>query len=147
MRPKRFKISPFDPKCSELFFWVLIYPNVEELRKAANEYEKMIGGKDEFTDCWGLCTPYERILVQEGKEDIRKHNVGIIRLSEPNINSEVAAHECLHAAFWIYRLVFAKDERADFGQNCSELEETFCHIFGEMFRNLTMKLYKHNIWK
>jgi hypothetical protein len=147
VKAKSFRLQCLDKKLSTLWFWVFVYENVEDLREAATNYEKGRGTNKVYEDCLGICHPYERVIIEKGKSEVRHDNAGIIRLSRGYLSTEIVSHEALHAAFWIYRLDFGNKENANFGKNCSQKEENLCHIYGQLFTNMTGKLYKHGFWK
>lgn len=57
--------------------------------------------------------------------------------------SEITAHETLHASLWAYRV---KSGKANFGEECSDKEESLCYIFGQFYRDLVAKMYKFKYW-
>jgi len=151
---KKFKIKGLG---TDLYFWVYVYDNIKDLRKDAVKH----GGEEVAEDTeggklMGIVHPYEKFYIDpEGKEpDERDNNIGIIRLSKKHLSTLLVSHEVIHAAMWYYRLYLGTDRmdgsstnNADFGPQNSINEENFAHIYGQLFRSMTRKLYKHGYWK
>lgn len=58
--------------------------------------------------------------------------------------SEISSHEVLHSALHNYRL---EHKKANFGDQCSDKEEKLCYMFGELYKQLVIKMYKYKLWK
>lgn len=141
---KRFKIKA---ERSKLFFWVYMYPDLETLRAEANAHNEMIGSSERFDHgVHGLVNSYERIGISEDPEiqETMHPNIGIVRLSARNATTEIVAHELIHAALWLYRKHYKR--QAHFGVGCNDREEDFAYLHGELFRDMTNKMYKYGFW-
>lgn len=133
---------------------VWVYDSIEELRKDASTHNESRGLESDDGDILGVSHHYVReVIDKKGKVEKRKNDVGIIRLSKDHLTTEIVAHELLHAALWHYRMEYGTErefegstENADFGTGCCDEEENLCHIYGQMFRDMTKKLYKLNLW-
>lgn len=133
---------------------VLVYDDVQQMRKESDDYDEKLGHARDNGDIAGLSYHYCREQFDEkGKQIGRKNDIGIIRLCKKYLSTEVVAHELLHAALWNYRLNYGTEhefegsiENACFGQGCNDDEETLCHLYGQMFRDMTRKLYKKGLW-
>lgn len=149
------KFKLWDSRSSSFFFKVYVYDDLRKMRKDAIKYNEGQGTvKDNDGDMLGITHMYEhiRIDVETGKE-FQKCDVGIIRLAKKHATGSIVAHEIIHAALWIYRLEFGNEREwegssnnADFGNGNTEDEEKFAYLYGHLFRNMTIKLYKHKIW-
>lgn len=129
---KRFKIKTLE---SRFWFWVLIYEDIEKLREDAKKaYDKL-----DFKDTLGVSQPYERVILEEGKEEQILDNVGIIRLHLDYLGATVVSHEVLHSALWIFRL--ENNGNANFGKQCSKKEESLCHIYGQLYAHFLKRMY------
>ncbi len=134
---------------------VLVYDDIKELRKAADRYDKKHGGDKPNKDILGVSHHFCSETFEEGTDKLvgRKRVIGIIRLSKKHCTTEIVSHELLHTALWNFRLnngiTHESDgsiENACFGSTCGDDEETLCHLYGQLFRDITRKLYKHGIW-
>ncbi|MDE1866723.1 MAG: hypothetical protein KGI08_03305, partial [Thaumarchaeota archaeon] len=125
------------------WFWVYVYNDIKDLRKESDAYDKMIGAlrDGENDDILGICHTYTR-------EDTVTHtiskNIGIIRLSVPYLPTHIVSHEVFHAAMGLYR--FHHKDKANFGKHVTPKEEELAHLYGEMFQEMTHKLYKYKFW-
>jgi hypothetical protein len=148
---KKFKIKSMQ---SDKYFLVRIYPNVKELREAAVKHSKKTGENSPlFKDTYGVCHTYERIKIKPDGAEEMINEIGTIRLSNPNCRTGIVAHEVVHAAMHLYRLLYGVEHEyegsthnADFGNGCNEDEENFAYIYGELFHDMTKKLYKFDVW-
>lgn len=148
---KRFKIKSVD---SNLWYWVIVYPDLKELIKAANKHDKKCGTSPDNEGVAGLCHSFTRESFDDKGAFVKRHeNIGIIRLAKDRLTTEIVSHEVIHAAFWTYRLEFGTErewegsiENADFGNGCGESEERLAYLYGQYFTVMTRKLYKYGFW-
>lgn len=134
---KKFKI--FSDKTPQVYFWVYVYENLDQLRDQASRFNP----NENYDDCYGVCQPFKREIVKETGEIIRHPNIGVIRILD-KAGAEVSLHEIIHASLWNYRVCFGD---ANFGEECSIDEENFAYICGQLYRSLVSKMYKFGIWK
>lgn len=139
---KRFKLKSSQ---SKFWFWVYIYKTQKELQEAANQFSRQGGQEEEPQAMLGIVHNYKRYWIEEGKPDTLHENIGIIRLTEEDMATEVVAHEIIHAAFGNYRA--EHKTKANFGTETSDKEEDFAYLYGKLFRAMTRKLYKHKYWR
>lgn len=132
---------------------VIIYDSVKELREGADDWDKRRGYHDDNEDILGCHNGYIRYRIDEGKE-IRKRDIGIIRLSKTHLQLQIVSHEVGHAAFQHYRTSLGTEnvytgtnDNADFGNGCDELEESFLHIYCQLLSDMSRKLFKYGLWK
>lgn len=139
----KFKIRS---KQSNLWLWVYVHPTLKKFIQAYKKYEKREFGQDNPTieDVKGCCHCYRRIRINEDKTEEASNEVGIIRLAFTNCTPLVIAHELVHGAMQIYREEF--QHSATFGSNCGPKEENLAYIYGELFRDINIKLHRYNIW-
>lgn len=145
---KKFKIRSDQ---SRLYFWVYIYSNVEELRKAGNQHSKLIGSDDNFDECHGLCHTYDRFKIKEDGSEELVEDIGTIRLAITHLGTIYVSHELVHAALHLYRraasMIVNRKIDANFGSGCGSREETFAYMYGELFADMNHKLHDHKFWK
>jgi len=133
-------IQKFKIKATEypLWYWVYVYDDRKKLVEDANNYKIY----DNVEDCLAVCQPVRRIVIHKDGTEERYNNLGIIRILA-DAGSEITSHELLHASLDLYREAVGM---ADFGESCSEDEETLCYIHGQMFSMLVSKMYKYGVW-
>ena len=140
---------------TDFYFWVLLYENIQDLRKDVDNYNLEVRGNVDPTDkkTLGICHPFTRVKIgNDGKEQLVK-NIGIIRLCTQYCGTEITSHEVVHAALWQYRLEYGTEridgsvENADFGRSCSEKEEEFAHLYGQLYSNFVKRMYQLGEWK
>lgn len=131
---------------SKKFLTVLVHSSLKEFRSSYKKYDIQVYGKVSplIDDCYGVCHSYTKFRVSKGGKEEISNEVGIIRLSKPTCTTLVVSHELIHGALQIYRQEFNKP--ASFGSGVSEKEENLAYIYGDLFRQMTNKLYKYNIW-
>lgn len=147
---KKFKIK--SPQ-SDLWFWVIIYHTKKEMRKAAGDHTEDTGERVDFIRASGVCHTYERVrIAPDGTEKILKE-IGTIRLIKTELHTEVIAHEIVHAAMHLYRLLYGVENELDgsshnasFGNGCNEDEENLAYLYGELFHCMNLKLHDHKLW-
>jgi hypothetical protein len=143
MKPlKRFLIKTSE---SRFKFWVYIYKDLKSMQVEANNFLELRGQAVKSGNLLGICNPFSREVYDEKGKFVRIHEIcGIIRLSIEALSTEIVSHEVTHAAFWNYRM---EHTNANFGKQCNEKEEDFAYIYGKLFRDITVKLYKHGFWQ
>jgi hypothetical protein len=147
----KFKIKS---QATDFFFYVVIYDDIDSMRKDIVWFDRLTGKKepDPEKDVLGVCQPFIKIRVLANGEEANLKNIGIIRLCKDFIGTEIISHEILHAAIWQYRIEYGTErpdgsiENADFGNNCSQDEENFCHLYGQLFSNFVKKMYRLEIY-
>jgi hypothetical protein len=147
---KKFKIKS---EQSDSWFWVIIYPSISAMRKAASDHTEETGERESFHGAAGVCHTYERVRISpDGSEEILKQ-VGTIRLVKDRLHTEVIAHEIIHAAMHIYRLLHGVENELDgslrnanFGNGCNPDEENFAYIYGSLFHSMNLKLHDNKLW-
>lgn len=148
---KKFKIKSDE---SDLWFWVIVYPNSKQMREAASNHTAETGERVSFDGAAGVCHTYERIRIDpDGKEEVLKQ-IGTIRLVKDKLHTEVISHEVVHAAMHLYRLLHGVENpldgsshNADFGNGCNQDEENFAYIYGSLFHSMNMKLHDNKFWE
>lgn len=150
---KTFKIKSKQSKC---YFKVIVYENIKQLRKDTKKYDALRKVKikdNEDEEILGLCHSFERYKADKDGKFKRLPNIGIIRLAKTYLTTEIVAHEVVHAAMHNYRIDYGNEDiyngtngNANFGNNCCDEEENFAYIYGELFRDITNKLYKYGLW-
>lgn len=137
-----------------MWFHVIVYPTTREMIDAANEHTKETGEDMKYTGSAGVCHTYQRLKITEKGEETLLNEIGTIRLAKTHLNTEVVSHEVLHAAMHLYRLLYGTEREyegsshnADFGSGCNPQEENLCYLFGEMFRDMNLKLHNNNLWQ
>ena len=140
-------------RTNKSFVYVYVYDDLKQMRKDSDQYDEKIGHETDNGNILGISHHYIREKVEKDGSSERRRDIGIIRLSKKHLATEIVAHELLHAALWNYRVNYGTEregegslENADFGNSCNDDEETLCHIYGQMFRDLTRKLYKKGLW-
>ena len=146
---KKFRLRALKTK---KYFDVIVYDTVEELRKAANDYDGKAGKNVSNDDILGICHPFERTTViakgQKGRPK-RHPNIGILRFTKTHTTTQVVFHETMHAAFWQYRLSLPKKDqaKADFGESSGPKEEAFLHLADRLYIKMVRQMYRHKFWK
>lgn len=79
----------------------------------------------------GICHRFEH----EGPNGEHRPLCAIIRLAKPHIGAGITAHECAHAAQWIWELDY---NHLSF---TSEHDEPFAWVLGELVRQITIKMH------
>jgi hypothetical protein len=102
------------------WFWARIHADAQQLRLAAG---RLRPGED-FSECYGCLHPVPDPAPANGL-------AGTLRLAASYLQSEVIAHELVHAALVVYRLNIRPDVRL--GTGCGQREEDLAYIYGELF--------------
>lgn len=151
MSVKRFKLNIAK---TDYWVWVLIYPNVHELRAAAAKYDadrgvvqqQKGGGAGGFhSRALGLMhRSTGKIYAADGSVTLSK-KIGIMRLAEGHLSALIVSHEIVHAVLWAYRLKF---NHANMGRMWGPLwrEEFYAHMYGDTFSAMMVKLHKAGYW-
>ncbi len=129
-----FTITTSGDRGPRRWWWVRIYPDVDAMRAAANRCSP---GTD-FSQAYGVCqTARWRTETGGLRYGLRGYS-GIIRLAEPHVTAEIAAHELVHAAVATYRMTVNNDVRL--GRACSGREEALAYIFGELYAAFAQRM-------
>ena len=108
--------------------WVRVHPDADHLRAAANRHRPGYG-RDWWDDCCGCFQPAP--YPAEGKP--WSPFAGTLRLSAPDMNPEITAHELVHAAATVYRMNVTPHVRLGDGHIGFHREEDFAYIYGELY--------------
>jgi len=131
-----------------LITWVIVHDTLKEMQDAADKHE----GTNNNEGVLGVHHAYTRLIIKKGKKDVLSKDVGIIRLAKTHLATIVVAHELVHAALWQYRVLKLDSDtgkeipEVNLGNKCGEDEEMFAHLYGDLFRDMTKKLYKFGFW-
>lgn len=122
------------------WFWVYVYDDIKELRKASTNFDEMAGfDNGDYKHILGICQGYKR-LIEKNNHDKVHNNIGIIRLARKHLSPLVVSHEVLHASIHTYRF---HHKVLNLGKNVEDKEEELAHIYGELFSQMTKKLDKY----
>jgi hypothetical protein len=70
--------------------------------------------------------------------------LGTMRLCVDRVTTEIVAHECVHAAAHLYRVLH--EANVDLGDICGEDEEHFAHHLGSLVAHVSSALHDMNAW-
>lgn len=114
--------------------WVRIHPDADHLRAAGHRH-RPDNGRDWWDECFGCFQP-ARFDHDDTTGEARypaNGYAGVLRLSAPDVTSEIVAHELVHAAATIYRMNVTRTVRLGDGFTGFHREEDFAYIYGELF--------------
>jgi len=141
------KIFKIKSRISDKFYWVYIYSTLKEMRNDATEYDKKSTLKQSSNyNSLAVTHCYVRERIYSNGKRKKKKDIGIIRFVDKRLITEIVAHEIVHASMWNYRVEFTKDEIANFKDGCNPDEEKYAYLYGQLFRDITIKLYKYKYW-
>lgn len=123
---RSFTIATSGQTSPRRWWWVRIYPTVEQLRAAATRSSP---GTD-FGQAYGVCHT-ARWWTETGLRYGKRGYAGVIRLAQPHLTGEIVGHELLHAAVAVYRMTINPDVRV--GRACGPREEALAYLFGELY--------------
>lgn len=115
---------------------VVIYDNLKDVRK----WGRWSGGKAFGETTYGVTN--KQTVYTDPKSDKPSLIEAIIRLEKDHCPTGLVAHEVAHAAIYI----FTKDGNRLHRNQSINVEEKFCYLYGDLFHEITKKLYKKGIW-
>lgn len=140
---------------TDYWFWVIVHDTVEEMRRAADQYDiksgavrPIRGAGDEtgyFGRALGVTHKYEREIYTKNGLWIEYPNVGVIRLCKPYLSTEIVSHELMHAVAWTWKLKYGHSIGRAYKNGWRE--EMLCHMYGHSFSLLNRLMYKKGLWK
>lgn len=86
------------------------------------------------------CHHVDRVIVRKGKRDYVHPHCGDIHLTS-NVSTEVAIHECAHAAF--YHVMNDKKPLSEI----MDVDEPLAMAVGRLSRQMTIGLHEIGVWK
>lgn len=69
---------------------------------------------------------------------------GTMRLCVGRVTTEIVAHECVHAAAHLHRVLH--DTSVDLGDDCGPDEEHFAFHLGSLIAQTTSALHEMKVW-
>lgn len=115
---------------------VTVYDNLKDVRKWG-KWQASGEAYDEHT--FGVCN--KQIVYEDGDEKPSRIEA-FIRLEKDHCPTGLVAHEVAHAAVYF----FTQDGNRLHKDSPISVEEKFCYIYGDLFHEVTKKLYKKGIW-
>jgi len=119
---------------------VTIYDNLKDVRK----WGKWDGGEAYGETTYGVCNKQAVYYDEEGGKlaDKPTRLEAFIRLEKDHCPTGIVAHEVAHAAVYF----FVNDGNRLHKDTPISVEEKFCYIYGNLFHEVTKKMYKKGIW-
>lgn len=130
------------------FVRVSVYETAEELRAAADRYNKRIGAytPGEFDHAHGVTHSFWSVLIDgDGKEVRTGPSAAHIRLYRGALGMAVVTHEVAHAALAIYRQDCFGEQGSVHGD--MEQEEVACYLIGELAARVVSGLYRYGFYE
>jgi hypothetical protein len=116
---------------------VKVHDSPAALQRACAKYAKhdprAPKGDTDFSGVLGICHRFHMM---------NDPLVALIRLAPPHIGAAMVAHECGHAAVWLWEI----ENKFKHNLHCSN-DEWFCWILGELVRRVTNKLHEKGVYK
>lgn len=147
----RFRIG-HDPGWGRCRFGVRVFDTKAEMLAHYARSPLLSLGEEDAGDAAGLSAPRAIVHVnRRGRVTKMSPRIGIILLNAEHLNSTVLIHECLHAAFTIYRWgerngQTRKVDLGTGGTNWSmRLEEYLCYLHGSLVEQLGRKLHARGL--
>ena len=115
------------------WFRVTLHDTAEDLRRAARRLRPGV----DWTDT-GACfhpAPWRERYDQDSDTFVRSgpRLMGTLRFARSNLFTEIVAHECAHAAAFVYRRYWHED--GGLGDDCTDdREEMFAYVLGDITR-------------
>ena len=126
------------------WFWLLVYPGVDEMRRAATRYS----GGVSFDGALGCFHPApERYEYGEDGDALPRGSrsfSGVMRLVSGRCQTDVVAHEATHAAAAIYRRNV--EAEVNLGDDCDEREERLAYVVGDLVGALSTAMHEIGEW-
>lgn len=119
---------------------VTVYDNLKDVRKWGKW-----GARSEAygEETYGVTNKQLIYLDEEGKPAEKPSKIeAFIRLEKDHCPTGLVAHEVAHAAVYFYTQAGNRLHK----DSPIEKEELFCYVYGDLFQEVTKKLYKHGIW-
>lgn len=110
---------------------VVVYDNLKDVRK----WGRWAGGEPYGDETYGVTN---KQLVFEGSSDKIKLIEAIIRVDKDYCPTGLIAHAAIY--------MFTQSGNRLHKGSPIEKEELFCYIYGDLFHEVTKKLYKKGIW-
>lgn len=131
---------------------VVIYPTVEDMRAAGTAYRR----DEDCTDALAMFQPHGVYSSYDRHRrtwvDTTGSFIGVMRLCEGALSSEIVSHESVHAAMHIMRMHnwssscatiskpgkrFIASWRLDYGESCDNDEESLAYMVGSIVQEVT----------
>lgn len=122
---------------------VVVHPNLADMRRVA---ERARPGED-HSEAAGMFQPTGWTFRVEADGSTRRTGngyLGTLRLSADRVSTEIVAHECVHAASHLYRVLH--EANVDLGDICGPDEEHFAHHLGSLVAHVTSALHDMKVW-
>lgn len=128
--------------------WIrlVVHDTLAELRAAADAYRPEYG-----PDWWAPAVacfhpaPVRSRVGPDGEmEPIDTGFAGVLRFTRERLDTEVVAHECIHAALAVYRMDVTTF--VHLGNGCGRREETLAYIAGDLIRGTVNALHRLEVW-
>lgn len=114
---------------------VMIYDNLDEVRKLGGKWN---GGEPFSKKTYGVTN--KQALYGNGDKPILLD--AIIRVEKDHCATGLIAHEVCHAAIYF----FTEDGHRLHKNSPISKEEKFCYLYGDLFHEVTKKMYDKGIW-
>lgn len=119
---------------------ITIYDNLKDVRKWGKWRDS---GEAYGDDTFGVTNKQTVYLDEDGKPTDKPSRIeAYIRLEKDHCPTGLVAHEVAHAAVYFY----TQDGNRLHKDSSIEKEELFCYIYGDLFHEVTKKLYRKGIW-
>lgn len=114
---------------------VVVYDNLKDVRKWGRWNNGSPYGEDTFgvTNKQSLYSKDDELLKVEA----------FIRLDKTHCPTGLVAHEVAHAAVYL----FTQDGNRLHKDSPISKEEKFCYLYGDLFHEVTKKMYKLGVWE
>ncbi len=115
---------------------VIVYDSLDDVRRIG---KKWVGDSKPYgKDTYGVTNK----LTVYSDEDKPIRFEAIIRLEKDHVPTGLVAHEVCHAAIWF----FTQDGNRLHKDSPISKEEKFCYLYGDLFHEVTKKMYKKGLW-
>lgn len=119
---------------------VTVYDSLKDVRKWG---KWNADGKPYGENTYGVCNKQTIYDDDNGRPADKPSRIeAYIRLEKDHCPTGLVAHEVAHAAVYFY----TQDGNRLHKDSPIEKEELFCYIYGDLFHEVTKKLYKYKIW-
>jgi hypothetical protein len=114
------------------WFRVALHDTTADLRRAARRMRPQTAAESwSDTQACFQPAPWRYVINPDGSErKVGTRLVGTLRFAADDLDLEVVAHECAHAAAQVYRQRWRED--CSLGDVCAEDEEMFAYILGDI---------------
>lgn len=121
---------------------LVVHPDLDDMRRLA----KRAHPGEDHSQAAGIFQPSATRYRHDGEAWRRSGNgyLGTMRLWADRVTTEVVAHECVHAAAHLYRVLH--DRAVDIGDDCGPDEEHFAYHLGSMVAQVSSALHDMGVW-